>query len=110
MICDEALNLIKRFEGLELHPYQDSVGVWTIGYGATYGLDRARVTAEHPVLSNEQAEALLIRDVERFERAVTRLVTVPIDDNQSGALTSFAFNLGSGSVAKLNLIEAHQRR
>jgi len=105
MICDKALNLIKRFEGLELHPYQDSVGVWTIGYGATYGLDRARVTAEHPVLSNEQAEALLIRDVERFERAVTRLVTVPIDDNQSGALTSFAFNLGSGALQSSTLLK-----
>ncbi len=29
------LNLIKSFEGLRLQAYQDSVGVWTIGYGAT---------------------------------------------------------------------------
>jgi len=105
MICDDALTLIKKFEGLELHPYQDSVGVWTIGYGATYGLDRARVTADHPVLSNEQAEALLVRDVDRFECAVTRLVTVPIDDNQSGALTSFAFNLGAGALQSSTLLK-----
>lgn len=104
MIIDDALALIKRFEGLELHPYQDSVGVWTIGYGATYGLDRVRVTADHPVLTNEQAEALLIRDVERFERAVTRLVTVPIDTYQEGALTSFAFNLGAGALQSSTLL------
>ena len=29
------LSLIKSFEGLRLKSYQDSVGVWTIGYGAT---------------------------------------------------------------------------
>ncbi len=110
MIIDDALALIKRFEGLELHPYQDSVGVWTIGYGATYGLDRVRVTADHPVLTNEQAEALLIRDVERFERAVTRLVTVPIDTYQEGALTSFAFNLGVRGVTKLHPAQAHKRQ
>ena len=104
MICDDALALIKTFEGLKLHPYQDSVGVWTIGYGATYGLDRARVTADHPALSQEQAEALLVRDVERFERAVTRLVTVSIDDYQRGALTSFAFNFGAGALQSSTLL------
>ena len=64
------------------------------------------------MLTNEQAEALLIRDVERFERAVTRLVTVPIDDESgAGALTSFAFNLGAGALQSSTLlIEAHQRR
>ena len=29
------LALTKQFEGLELKAYQDSVGVWTIGYGHT---------------------------------------------------------------------------
>jgi len=30
------LHLIQHFESLELEAYQDSVGVWTIGWGA-YG-------------------------------------------------------------------------
>ena len=32
---DDAVDLIKKYEGLKLTAYQDSVGVWTIGYGTT---------------------------------------------------------------------------
>ncbi|WP_423245967.1 glycoside hydrolase family protein [Periweissella cryptocerci] len=32
--------LLKQFEGLRLKAYQDSVGVWTIGYGHTKGVVR----------------------------------------------------------------------
>ncbi len=47
-------NLVKRFEGLRLTAYQDSVGVWTIGYGHT-GPD------VHPgmTITEEQADELL---------------------------------------------------
>lgn len=34
-ISKAGLDLIKEFEGLRLSAYQDSVGVWTIGYGHT---------------------------------------------------------------------------
>jgi lysozyme len=32
---DKGIALIKQFEGCKLTAYQDSVGVWTIGYGWT---------------------------------------------------------------------------
>jgi lysozyme len=32
------IKLIKNFEGCRLSAYQDSVGVWTIGYGHTKGV------------------------------------------------------------------------
>ena len=34
-VSDKGLALIKEFEGCKLTAYQDSVGVWTIGYGHT---------------------------------------------------------------------------
>lgn len=34
-INQSTIDLVKRFEGLKLKAYQDSVGVWTIGYGTT---------------------------------------------------------------------------
>ena len=35
---DKGTELLKHFEGCELSAYQDSVGVWTIGYGHTKGV------------------------------------------------------------------------
>jgi lysozyme len=105
-VCDEALELIRRFEGLGdgdravpgLQPYLCPAGVWTIGYGATCSLDGQRVTRDTPALDEAQAAALLQRDVVRFAAAVDRLVRVPIHELQRGALTSFAFNLGAGAL------------
>lgn len=99
-----ALELIRRFEGLRLDAYLDAVGVPTIGYGATYGLDRARVTLEHLPITEDEALVLLARDTNRFATAVDRLVLVPISGLQRGALASFTFNLGAGALQASTLL------
>ncbi|MFV3380265.1 lysozyme [Pseudomonas sp. NY15354] len=91
------LSLIKSFEGLRLQAYQDAVGVWTIGYGATRGV-KAGMS-----ISKEQAERMLLNDVQRFEPEVERLVTVPLSQNQWDALVSFAYNLGSANLESSTL-------
>ena len=73
---DRGLSLIKSFEGLRLQAYQDSVGVWTIGYGATRGV-KAGMT-----ITMDQAERMLVNDVQRFEPDLDRLVKVPLSQNQ----------------------------
>ena len=40
-LSQNGLNLIKQFEGCRLTAYKDSVGVWTIGYGHTGGVDQS---------------------------------------------------------------------
>lgn len=92
--CNEAgLQLIRDFEGLRLNPYQDSVGVWTIGYGSTRG-----VTKDSPPITEEIAERLLIQDVQMVEKDMARLVTRQLNDNQWAAVTSFFFNLGATKI------------
>lgn len=54
-------------------------------------------------ISETDAEELLRRDVESGERAVLRLVNVPLTDGQFGALVSFTFNLGSGAFQRSTL-------
>ena len=76
------LSLIKSFEGLRLQAYQDSAGVWTIGYGTTRGVKSGMK------ISKEQAERMLLNDVQRFEPEVQRLVTAPLNQNQWDALMS----------------------
>ena len=48
------LQLIESFEGLPLTSYQDSVGVWTIGYGHTVG-KRLHIRNHHLLPSQQQA-------------------------------------------------------
>lgn len=89
-INEAGLRLIKDFEGLSLKAYLCPAKVWTIGYGHT-GKD---VYKGQEITMNE-ADELLRKDIERFERDVESLVKVPITDNQFSALVSFAYNTGS---------------
>jgi lysozyme len=96
--------LIKRFEGLRLAPYLCAAGVPTIGYGATLGADDKPVTLKHPPIDEATADALLQRDVGRFERGVDRMVRVALAESQRGALVSFSFNLGLGALQASTLL------
>ena len=95
----KGIDLIKSFEGCRLTAYQDSVGVWTIGYGHTSGVYQGMTITE------EQAEEFLRSDLGTSESAVNRLVTYGINQNQFDALVSFTFNLGSGNLAKSDLLK-----
>ncbi len=89
-INDAGLELIKGFEGLRLLPYQDSAGVWTIGYGRTRG-----ITAHTGRITKEQAETFLRDDLDIAEKEVSTLIKVPLTDNEFSALVSLVFNAGS---------------
>lgn len=95
-----ALAFIKAHEGCSLKAYQDSGGIWTIGYGAT-GPD------VHPdvIWSQDQADKRLEADVAKSRAAVLRNVRVALTEGQEAALTSFVFNLGEGALASSHLLE-----
>lgn len=94
------LDLIKDFEGLKLRAYLCPAGILTIGYGST----GPHVTAGK-VITEAQAVELLKDDLDRFEKAVTRLVTVPLTQNQYDALVSFAFNVGISALERSTLLK-----
>lgn len=97
-ISKAGLDLIKQFEGLYLKAYRCPAGVPTIGYGHTAGV------AMGQVITQQQADDYLRRDVRQFERAVERQVSVPLTQGQFDALVSFAFNLGEGALAQSTLL------
>ncbi len=98
----EAFNLIKSFEGLRLKAYQDSVGIWTIGYGATRWPDGSKVK-QGDKITLKKAEELLLHDVARHANPMLALTKVPLTDNQYGALVSWTFNLGVGAFQRSTL-------
>ncbi len=91
--------LVRSHEGLRLEAYQDGAGVWTIGYGHTEGVKPG------DAIGAEQAEQLLEADLVAAETAVSRLVKVPLTDNQFSALVSFVFNEGEGAFARSTLLQ-----
>lgn len=103
-ISQAGIELIKRFEGCRLEAYQDSVGVWTIGYGSTYWPDGRRVKQGDRLASEVEAEQLLRDALKTYEAGVNRLVKVHITQNQFDALVSFTYNLGVGALEKSTLI------
>ncbi len=92
------IDLIKKYEGLRTEAYRDAVGIWTIGYGHTDGVQQG----QH--ISEAEAESFLRQDLHHAEAAVERLVNVPLNDNQFAALVAFTFNLGAGSLAASTLL------
>lgn len=98
-ISPAGLKLIKEFEGLRLTTYTCAAGVLTIGYGST----GAHATPGKTITEAE-AEALLLKDLTRFEKAVNELVLVPMTQGAYDALVSFAFNCGEGALAESTLL------
>lgn len=86
----KGLALIKEFEGCELKAYRCPAGVLAIGYGSTGPHVKAGM-----VITEPEAEALLKKDLARFERRVSELVKVPLTQEQFDALVSFDFNTGA---------------
>lgn len=95
----KGIDLIKSFEGLRLNSYQDSVNVWTIGFGTTRGIGPGMT------ITNDQAEQMLMKDIARFEPEVERLVKVPLSQNQWDALLSFVYNVGSMNLGTSTLLK-----
>ena len=107
-ITQEGLDLIKRFEGFSPTIYICPAGYPTIGYGhVILDEEKDRFAAG---IDQEQGEELLRHDAQVAERAVLRLITVPLTDGQFDALVSFTFNLGSGALQRSTLRRKVNRR
>lgn len=93
------LALIMQFEGFMAEPYLCPGGYWTIGYGHVIQNPK-----DYPYsLTRDEALELLAKDVIIAERAVLRLITVPLNTGQFDALVSFTFNLGAGVLQRSTL-------
>jgi len=92
------LHLTEQFEGCRLKAYQDSKGVWTIGYGHT------QYVTPGLTCTQEQADTWLMEDIAWAETEVNRLVHVPLTQNEFDALVDFTFNCGAGNFAHSTLL------
>lgn len=96
----DALALIKGEEGCRLTAYQDSRGIWTIGWGHT-----GPEVVAGLVWTQAQADAQLAADV--AARAVGPLnasLARPIPQGCFDALVSWTYNVGGGAEASSTVV------
>lgn len=103
-ISEQGLDLIKSFEGCRLRAYQDSVGVWTIGYGWTQAVDGTLIH-DGMRIDQQTADRLLQVGIKHYEQCVEQLLEGSVSQAQFDALVSFAYNLGCGSLAGSTLLK-----
>lgn len=97
-----AVALIKQFEGCRLAAYPDPAtggDPWTIGWGATGAGIRPGVK-----WTQAQADDRLALDVGRFMSAVRSVLKRPAADNELGAMTSLAYNIGATAFKNSTLL------
>lgn len=98
-INQAGIDLIKKYEGSKLQSYYDTGNVLTIGVGHTGPDVKAGMT-----ITQEQADALLVKDLAEAVKGVKALVIVPLNENELAALASFVYNLGSRQFSKSTLL------
>ncbi len=97
-ISKEGIALIKKFEGCELEAYQDSVGVWTIGYGHTKDVEQGLK------ITQEEAETMLETELLEYEEYVERYVDIGLSQNQFDALVCWTYNLGPTNLKNSTML------
>lgn len=99
----KAVYLIALFESCKLVAYKCPAGVWTIGWGETHGV------YEGERWTQEFADQTFCTEVRRYATAVQRMCKVTPSENELGALTSLAYNIGIGGLQKSSVLAAHNR-
>ena len=104
-LSDDGKRLIYSFEGLHTllkdgryAAYLCPAGVPTIYCGLTTGVKIGMV------ITREEGEALFAKEIAKFEDAVTRAVTVDINQNEFDAMVSLAYNIGIAGFRRSSVL------
>jgi lysozyme len=107
----QGAKLVKAFESCarrgpdgQFRPYDDGIGVLTIGWGHTNKIGNDQFNAG-AVWSQQQCDDVFRRDMAKFENSVRKLVKVPLNQDQFDALASFCYNCGEGNLRKSTLLK-----
>ena len=90
---DKMIEQLVDHEGLELHPYEDSLGILTIGVGRNL---------EERGISEDEAFYLLGNDIEVIwdELVKQHPIVEDLDDQRQMVLLDMAFNMGVPRLGK----------
>jgi lysozyme len=108
-VSKDCIKMIKHHEGVRLKPYQDPIGLWTVGVGHLIGDGKTLPIEWFRTFTMDEVDELLKKDLQRFERGVLRLCPNNLTQSRFDALVSFAFNVGLGNLQASTLRQKHNR-
>lgn len=100
-----ATDLIRKYEGCVLESYEDSGGVWTIGWGTT-----GPGIQEGLRISQATADAMLIGHVREIGLSLTDLVANILNQNQFDACICLTYNIGMHAFRTSTLLKLLRTR
>jgi lysozyme len=100
MNLELAAALCRQFEGFRSKPYLCPANVATIGYGSTYYADGRKVQLTDAPMSEPEARALLMVELEHtYAPGVLRLCPgLATNEHRFNAVVDFVYNLGIGRL------------
>lgn len=88
---------LKPWEGRELTPYRDIVGVWTVCEGITENVEHRRYT-------NAECDALLRQATAQHLMGVAECIHKPLTQGQWVAVGSWTYNVGVSAACRSTLV------
>lgn len=109
MSANAAETIIKKFEADNdvkryLKAYQDSAGVWTLGWGSIWHYDLKRRVQKGDEIDEATALRYMRKEIDSLTPKIESLVKVPINANEKAALVSLAYNIGPNAFAISTLL------
>jgi len=112
--------MIKHHEGVRYKPYKCPAKLWTIGVGHVLYPEQGKMPVDQRdkfalkiedfrVFSKDEVDSILEKDLQRFIAGVLRYCPDNLNENRLGALVSFAFNVGLGTLQRSTLRQKHNR-
>jgi len=119
-LSDAVIACIKHHEGVRYKPYKCPAKLWTIGVGHVLYPEQGKMPIDQRdkfalkiedfrVFSKDEVDKILEKDLQRFVTGVLRYCPDHLNDNRLGALVSFAFNVGLGTLQRSTLRQKHNR-
>jgi lysozyme len=119
-VSKDAIEGIKKDEGVRLRPYRCPALLWTVGVGHVIDPNHIRVKLDERkglaipngwdrTLTMDEVNDILAKDLATFERGVLRLCPEGLTQGRFDALVSFSFNVGLGNLQRSTIRMKHNR-
>lgn len=90
---------VSYYEGVSNKAYLDPVGIWTICYGETKGVDKGDYKTDEECLDS------LAEELTEHHKKMVMYIKTPISQKEEAAYLSFTYNVGVGAFSKSTLLK-----